>query len=1153
MDFKIHLMPKKSSKTRRKGTGVAEETENGHEREKTTTSCIIHFKIYDAENNVRNFTGNSWLRVKEANLIRKNELLSTIATEFSKEEVPDLQYGYHPKCYSKFTHKKSLQILEKAENARKILADHECCICRKRKTAKNGSGYERLEKCETENAAKSLKEAAIKHKDNSSLLVELVSVDWEVIVAKEYFYHRTCYRNYTYAERESAPVENNSFQSLLQYIKEQVIDSGKVINMNEILSKDEMFQSEEPSTSKTSIITDSRTLSSKIAKSLGTKIEFWLPRRGSLFIFSNEVPKGQVIEVSQPALKKAAISKKNDNDSTEKIKKVAKFLRDEIKKSNDTLQQWPPSEDDLLSSETELPFNLVTFLKALLSEGGNITGRKKKRIESIGKDIIYCVKNGRDRTDKHVLLSLCVKRKTGSKEIVNWLNKLGHCISYDEVRYLETTLAVQQTKYKALKTFVPAVIQPERFLTFVWDNNDINPETLTGINMHCTNGIMVQLAQPEDEIVHQPVSPVTKKARSYRALQTDLDPVCNNKRVNPDSIPYQMQPIQECEIISKYTDFLWSLLKQQAAAQELHYSIPNWTGFNALISEEIPTFHRIPYLPAIDALPTKLEIVLELLQQSKIKAELLGLQETDIVLDQAVYAKAFELLQMPRHQSLKDFVVLRLGAFHTTCTFLAIIGKRFGDAGLRDIIVEADLLGQSSVEEALNGKHYNNSLRVLKYVFDALNRLKRESFANWLEGSENQGTVETLTSMTSFSTALHDITKENFDSLLANSDWFKKLFLKYEEHLSGTLSVKIEQCYRNVTVNSLKITTLLFFQICCLGNFAVRRQPGCFNVIPSDQCIEQTINRGQKCHGGITGYSTSVGTVQRWMLTSHCAANAVYKLESMLSIGDEASLTKDIGAARMKFDEESVARTYEVVKSWGSPFTISEHITNLSSGLVAPQEVQNDFIRAHEKGESAMMDFINERVATSARPFYDPIARLKLKTFASMKAKKVCKLKEKITTMNVERGLFAKLLIIAEKRNTSKLLDALEADVPLLEVVPPETVFIFDGMALLQQVASIPLDTFGDVSDQIFNRVMKGNSDTVYFVTDQYLEHSIKEIERRRRTTSGTIQIKQERRSQKTPKQFKRYLNDPKNKIDLVKFLMVDWSSTEKFRSKLDT
>ena len=54
-----------------------------------------------------------------------------------------------------------------------------------------------------------------------------------------------------------------------------------------------------------------------------------------------------------------------------------------------------------------------------------------------------------------------------------------------------------------------------------------------------------------------------------------------------------------------------------------------------------------------------------------------------------------------------------------------------------------------------------------------------------------------------------------------------------------------------------------------LGNFAVRRTPGKFNKVPSDQCIEQTINREQKGHGGIKGYSTSVGTIQRWEAILH--------------------------------------------------------------------------------------------------------------------------------------------------------------------------------------------------------------------------------------------------------------------------------------------
>ena len=103
--------------------------------------------------------------------------------------------------------------------------------------------------------------------------------------------------------------------------------------------------------------------------------------------------------------------------------------------------------------------------------------------------------------------------------------------------------------------------------------------------------------------------------------------------------------------------------------------------------------HQITYLPAINDSPTKMDVVLEILTQSKLKAEKLGLCETDVVFDQAIYAKAVEIMLNPVFIDLKRFIVLRMGAFHTALTFLAVIGKRFGDAGLRDWIVEAELLG----------------------------------------------------------------------------------------------------------------------------------------------------------------------------------------------------------------------------------------------------------------------------------------------------------------------------------------------------------------------------------------------------------------------------------------------------------------------------
>lgn len=44
----------------------------------------------------------------------------------------------------------------------------------------------------------------------------------------------------------------------------------------------------------------------------------------------------------------------------------------------------------------------------------------------------------------------------------------------------------------------------------------------------------------------------------------------------------------------------------------------------------------------------------------------------------------------PDYTDVKDFMVRRMGAFHTACIFIAVIGKRFDDAGLREWIIESD-------------------------------------------------------------------------------------------------------------------------------------------------------------------------------------------------------------------------------------------------------------------------------------------------------------------------------------------------------------------------------------------------------------------------------------------------------------------------------
>ena len=86
--------------------------------------------------------------------------------------------------------------------------------------------------------------------------------------------------------------------------------------------------------------------------------------------------------------------------------------------------------------------------------------------------------------------------------------------------------------------------------------------------------------------------------------------------------------------------------------------------------------------------------MLEILIQCQLKSIKLELTCTDLVpvLDQAIYAKALQIILDPRYKYLADYVNVR--GFHIILNFYSVFKKRFSDAGLRDLIIEADLVGK---------------------------------------------------------------------------------------------------------------------------------------------------------------------------------------------------------------------------------------------------------------------------------------------------------------------------------------------------------------------------------------------------------------------------------------------------------------------------
>ena len=76
-----------------------------------------------------------------------------------------------------------------------------------------------------------------------------------------------------------------------------------------------------------------------------------------------------------------------------------------------------------------------------------------------------------------------------------------------------------------------------------------------------------------------------------------------------------------------------------------------------------------------------------------------------------------------------------MGTFHTICNALSILGKRFQDAGLKYICIEAGLVVEGSVSGVLKGKHYNHTLRTHRYIYEALTRLLWTEFIEWVKAN----------------------------------------------------------------------------------------------------------------------------------------------------------------------------------------------------------------------------------------------------------------------------------------------------------------------------------------------------------------------------------------------------------------------------------
>jgi len=304
-----------------------------------------------------------------------------------------------------------------------------------------------------------LKRCCERKQDNSVLAADLVGKDWQGIVAYELKYHRSCYRNYTRDDKSELDVNNNAFNTVVNFVKE------RIFNKNDILTPSQLqnFYNE---ISQEKILPRSKPILDKVLEFFNGRISLFKPNSGTPFLFNDEKSKGEIISDYRNMIrieKSKTIESKRKASDHNCVNTAASIIKAEIKSTDLTYNSWPPTAQELLEKKTVLPPATESFLTALLvRRKRKISQRKQIIISSFGQDLVYNVTNGKHRTSKHALLALCTKRRTGSKQMIKWLNRFGHVISYDETAYVETTLAEDEVKNQIVRSYCPNMVQPSR-------------------------------------------------------------------------------------------------------------------------------------------------------------------------------------------------------------------------------------------------------------------------------------------------------------------------------------------------------------------------------------------------------------------------------------------------------------------------------------------------------------------------------------------------------------------------------------------------------------------------------------------------------------------------------------------------------------------
>uniref|UniRef100_UPI00358F875D uncharacterized protein n=1 Tax=Myxine glutinosa TaxID=7769 RepID=UPI00358F875D len=679
-----------------------------------TDHCIICFKPLNPKKQevVTNPTFNGLSAIFKASQIRKDDVYESIWPLQQDILSLDLKVSFHKLCRAKYTSKSNISTSNPSESDQQpctsAATEHtrisrnetagfdirnNCFICGKSSTSRNkltpvstGTGQSTREK---------VLAAADKRQDNKIHMRMLAFPDLFAYDAK---YHRLCYSHYI-SERNITAAIRKSGEETMGTLHDEAFDELKCYLEQTVFSK-------------TKTVTPLVHLKDEYVGylvSLGDAL-----RKATILQSMTDEPEYEDIPSDVPS----AI-----DSEMHTLHAAAGILRKHMADIEHVGNMYAPVEEtDIQHCAEFVPNTLYDFIQWCTSEKShtNVTscgdeGVMKNNLRTIA--ICHNIISQSRRVYSTITLGLAlqVHHELGSKHLIDMLHELGHCVSYDEVRRFLTSVAVDQTASEDI--YIPKVLQNLRcideypIVDAAIDNFDQNEATLDGKS---TTHAMAAVLFYRGKIQHdngegQGIPRLPRKSLSVgeRALPWSEDLQRYNKPAKRPEPP----PVNDVSLIdvdkdsselkaAESKDLAWKVYR---IANDEKQAVPSWTASNAFLSERNLPVATTCYLPFIRAPPTDLSTIYTILLRLVQIAAKLGQPHILVTADCAIYSKAQQIM-WNKPAALDGKLTMRLGGMHLTMSFVASIGKLYGDGGLLSMLVDSDVYAPATAKLVLQGK-----------------------------------------------------------------------------------------------------------------------------------------------------------------------------------------------------------------------------------------------------------------------------------------------------------------------------------------------------------------------------------------------------------------------------------------------------------------